>query len=233
MGLKVIGAGLGRTGTTSLRDALSVLLDGQCYHFEDVIAKPADPPLWRAAIRGEPPEWQQIYDGYVATTDWPGAAFWKELSDFYPKSLILLSYRRSTAEWFDSVKGTIEALMTRPSDSSEDEWHVMAQELLRAKFVPAPFDRREAELAYERHNDLVRSTIAPSRLVEWVPGDGWEPLCRALERAVPDLPFPHQNTRAEYEASLAQAGIITPETARLAKGRGLAASVMRRLRRPT
>ena len=233
LSLKVIGAGLGRTGTTSLRDALSRLFDGPCYHFEDVIAKPSDPPLWRAAIRGERPNWEQFYDGYVATTDWPGASFWKELSDFYPDSLVLLSCRRSTAEWFDSVKGTIEALISGTSDPPEDEWLVMAQELLRSRFVPAPFDKKEAEQAYERHNALVRSTVAPSRLIEWTPGDGWEPLCQALGLAVPDIPFPHQNTKAEFRGSLAKAGIVAPDPVRRPKGRDLRASVLRRLRRPT
>jgi hypothetical protein len=109
----------------------------------------------------------------------------------------------------------------------------MAQELLRARFVPAPFDRRKAEQAYEHHNALVRSTIAARRLVEWAPGDGWEPLCRALGVAVPDIPFPHQNTKAEYRASLAKAGIVSPESAPPSKRRDLAASVMRKLRRPT
>ena len=56
--------------------------------------------------------------------------------------------------------------------------------------------------AYERHNAEVRAGVAPDRLVEWQPGDGWEPLCRALAVAVPDEPFPHRNTAAEFQAML-------------------------------
>jgi hypothetical protein len=215
MALKVIGAGLGRTGTTSLRTALSILLRGRCYHFEDVISTPAHASIWTAAIHGERIDWDGIYAGYSATTDWPGAAFWKELSEFYPESLVLLSYRRSSADWFESVKKTIEPLMLRSAENSdEEEWHVMTQELLREKFVPPPFDRQSAERAYESHNELVKATVAPSRLVQWGVGDGWEPLCRGLGVPVPDLPFPHENTRSEFRASMVEAGFNPPPDSR-------------------
>ena len=205
MGLKVIGAGLGRTGTTSLRDALSILLDGPCYHFEEVISKAEHVPLWEAAIRGEKPRWEEIYGGYVATTDWPGAAFWADLYDAYPGAIVLLSQRRSSDEWFDSVESTIEPLLTRSSRAPEDGWHLMAQELLRERFVPAPFEKNRAVEAYERHNEHVRATVPADRLIEWAPGDGWEPLCSGLCLPAPVEPFPHLNTTQEFRSSLAAA----------------------------
>jgi hypothetical protein len=232
LSLRVIGAGLGRTGTTSLREALSIVLGGRCYHFEDVIATPAHVPLWRAAIRGEAFQWERIYDGYVATTDWPGASFWQELQDTYPDSFILLSYRKSSAEWFESVKDTIEALLTRTSESPEDDWHLMAQELLKDHFVPVPFDRREAEQAYERHNALVRATVSPSRLIQWTPGDGWEPICRGLDVDVPGVPFPHLNTKTEFRASLAKAAGESVKLPAEPGRRDLARSLIRRMRPP-
>jgi Sulfotransferase domain len=214
LSLKVIGAGLGRTGTTSLRDALTMLLDGRCYHFEDLIARPEHARLWMEAVNGNIPDWDLIYNGYVATTDWPGAAFWAELCEANPDSLVLLSRRRSTSEWFESVKDTIEPLMTRTKETEESDWHLMAQEMLRVRFVPVPFDRREAEAAYERHNATVRASVPASRLLEWVPGDGWEPICDFLETQVPDVPFPHTNTKREYRETLAAAGTVLPEPVR-------------------
>lgn len=222
MTLEVIGAGLGRTGTTSLRDALAIVLEGRCYHFEDVIAKPTHARLWMDAVDGNIPDWSLIYDGYVATTDWPGAAFWSELYEANPDSLVLLSRRRSSSEWFDSVKDTIEPLMTRKTQTPESDWHLMAQELLRVRFVPVPFDRREAEAAYERHNATVRASVPESRLLEWVPGDGWEPICDFLGTSVPRVPFPHTNTKKQYRESLAAAGTVAPEPLRqVSKTRGL------------
>jgi Sulfotransferase domain len=208
LSLKVIGAGLGRTGTTSLRDALSLLLGGRCYHFEDVISTPEHAQIWMEAVRGNTPDWDRIYSGYVATTDWPGAAFWSELYGANPGSLVLLSVRKSSTEWFDSVKDTIEPLMTRSSDEPEQPWHLMAQEMLRVRFVPVPFDRRDAEAAYELHNATVRASVAPERLLEWMPGDGWKPLCEFLGVEVPNAPFPHTNTKQEYRETLVRAGSV-------------------------
>ena len=54
MALKVVGVGLGRTGTNSLKLALEQLLGGPCYHMFELIAHPQQVPLWEQAVRGEP-----------------------------------------------------------------------------------------------------------------------------------------------------------------------------------
>jgi hypothetical protein len=76
----------------------------------------------------------------------------------------------------------------------------MVTALLTERFTPRWWDRSEAITAYERHNDAVRAAVPPARLLEWRPGDGWEPLCRALDVPVPDEPFPHLNTTKEFRA---------------------------------
>ncbi|MFM7140789.1 MAG: sulfotransferase, partial [Alphaproteobacteria bacterium] len=84
------------------------------------------------------------------------------------------------------------------SDPSED-WSRMGRAMMN-EFSPRGLDRDDAIAAYERHNAAVRSDVPRSRLVEWQPGDGWEPLCRALGVPVPDEPFPHVNTSAEFRS---------------------------------
>jgi hypothetical protein len=37
-------------------------------------------------------------------------------------------------------------------------------------------------------------------LLEWTPGDGWEPICNALGVPVPVEPFPHVNTTDDFRA---------------------------------
>jgi len=65
-------------------------------------------------------------------------------------------------------------------------------------------DPEDVMAGYERWLVEVREEIAPERLVEWQPGDGWEPICCALGVPVPDVPFPHENSTADY---VARAGI--------------------------
>src|SRR5437660_1242748 len=67
MALKVVGAGLGRTGTNSLKLALEQLLGAPCYHMFEVIANPHHVPHWERAVRGEPVEWDVLFEGSAAT----------------------------------------------------------------------------------------------------------------------------------------------------------------------
>lgn len=197
--LRVVGAGLGRTGTHSLKLALERLLDAPCYHMVEVIAHPEAVPLWRDAIAGTP-RWDEIYAGYAAAVDWPTSAFWRDLMDAAPDAVVLLSVREPDA-WWTSASHTIFASMQRFEDDDPIAgFGGMVTALLTERFTPHWDDRSEAIAAYERHNDAVRATVPSDRLLEWWPGDGWAPLCTALDAAVPDEPFPHVNTTEEFRA---------------------------------
>ena len=72
--------------------------------------------------------------------------------------------------------------------------------MFSARFTPDVHDRAASIAAYERHNAEVRARVPKHRLVEYQPGDGWEPLCKALGVPVPSDPYPHTNTREEWKA---------------------------------
>jgi len=190
MGLLVIGAGLPRTGTRSLKEALQILLNGACYHMQDVFSNLDHVPVWRRALAGEPPDWGQFLGQYVATVDWPASAFWRELSIANPQALVILSTRAQPRTWWRSADRTIlpGARVSQPDDLRE--WQHMFRELLDARLTPQWRDEAAADDAYDRHNDEVRAS-APTRFLEWQATQGWEPLCQALGMAVPDRPFPH------------------------------------------
>ena len=61
-----------------------------------------------------------------------------------------------------------------------------------------PSEPDVAIAGYERHNANVLETAPADRLVRYQPGDGWEPLCAALDLPIPDAPFPHTNTTAQF-----------------------------------
>ena len=95
MTFRVVGAGLGRTGTHSLKLALEQLLGGPCYHMSETFGRPADIPVWHAAANGQMPDWPTFLADYTATVDWPACAFWRPLADEYPDAIVLLSTRSS------------------------------------------------------------------------------------------------------------------------------------------
>ena len=205
MTLRVVGAGLGRTGTASLQLALQQLLDGRCYHMAETFGRPDDIPVWHDALRGSPPDWHAFLAEYVATVDWPACAFWRELADANPDALVLLSTRSSPEAWWKSASETIFLVSKR--EIPEEHRDVMGAQLamvadMFARFCPDWEDEAAAIRAYEAHNAAVRATIEPDRLLEWQPGDGWEPICAALDVPVPDDPFPHVNTTADFRAML-------------------------------
>lgn len=180
----------------SLKLALEKLLDGPCYHMLEVFGRDDHIAAWQAAVRGELPDWDELFASYRAVVDWPAAPFWREISDAYPDALILLSFRDAEA-WWKSCERTIFEVFKRPD---EGPWFEMVTDLFRETFTPNFLDHDEAVAAYERHNANVRATADPRRLLEWSPGDGWEPICSALDLPVPDDPFPHANTTEEFRS---------------------------------
>ena len=197
MDLKVVGAGLGRTGTHTLKVVLEKLLGGPCYHMVEVFGHPEHAPLWRAAFEGESVDFDSMLDGYVALVDWPGSWFWRELSAANPDAPILLSTRDSADTWWRSADNTIFNAMGGALGDSD--WEQMAASMMKA-FDPNWREEGAAKAAYERHNAAVRAEAPADRLVEWHPGDGWQPLCDMLGVPVPDEPFPVTNTTEEWQS---------------------------------
>lgn len=201
MTLRVVGSGLGRTGTRSLKDALELLLGAPCYHMMECFPRPDHPPRWTAAMRGEPVDWEDLLDGFAATVDWPAAACWKELAAAYPDALILHSERPADA-WFRSAERTIFDGFRKPREDwpapGADPWWDMAVTMFEDRFTPEFLDRDAAMAAVEAWNADVRASAPPDRLVVWRTGDGWEPICGALDLPVPEEPFPHVNTTEQF-----------------------------------
>jgi len=202
MTLRVVGAGVGRTGTTSLKIALEQLLGGRCYHMIETFGKPDHRLAWQEAFEGRPPDWSTFFEGYLATVDWPGAGAWRELHEAFPDALVLLSVRDIDA-WWASASKTIFVAMTKV-DRGEDEPTPLDRmnDAMMARFTPDFIDEAAAKAAYLAHNDEVRATVPAGQLLEWQAGDGWEPLCAALGVPVPTEPFPHANTTEQFRMML-------------------------------
>jgi hypothetical protein len=200
MTLRVVGAGLPRTSTRSLKEALERLLGGRCYHMHEVFMHLEDVPTWRAAIRGDEPDWQAFPPDCVATVDWPAAAFWPQLADAHPDAAIVLSTREDATDWWESANETVLQVMRKAELPEYGDWLPMYKELVAREIGEGWDDADTARAFYERHSERVRREAPPDRLLDWRARDGWEPLCAALGLPVPTEPFPHTNTRAEWAA---------------------------------
>jgi hypothetical protein len=203
--LKLIGAGVGRTGTNSLKHALEQLLGGPCYHMSELIERDDDIAVWQAAARGEPADLNAMLAGYEAAVDWPAAAFWPELTAANPEAPVLLSLRSSPEAWWASFERTIATQLQTPVPADDVAWtrrRALTMDMMATRFTPDFADRDAAIAAYRRNEDDVRRSIPADRLFVWHPGDGWGPLCDALGLPEPAEPFPHTNTTADFRSSM-------------------------------
>lgn len=194
MTLSVIGAGFGRTGTHTLNLALEMLGFGPCHHMEDVNRSEAQKQLFRAAGRGEPVDWDVVYEGYKSAVDWPTAYFWRELAEHFPAAKVILTVRNSE-DWYKSARATIFDLGGTADPDS------FGRAVIEAKiFGGRVDDETHAIEILEKHNAEVMDTIAPERLLVYNVTDGWPKLCSFLGAPVPSEPFPHSNTTEEFRA---------------------------------
>ena len=106
--MRVVGAGFGRTGTTSLKAALEVLGFGPSYTLSEVFRKPKHVRFWEAASdpAGVEVDWEEFLAGYGVTVDWPACSFYAELMERYPDAKVLLSVR-DPERWYESTRNTI------------------------------------------------------------------------------------------------------------------------------
>ena len=196
MEVAVVGAGVGRTGTHSLKVALEQLLGAPCHHMVEILGDPTQIPAWVDAIEGRPVDWSAMLARYGAIVDWPGGSFWPELSAAFPDALVLLSVRDPEA-WYRSATNTI--FLTFDNMPPElAPWMDSVRKLLHDRFSDRFDDPTAMMDAFVRHNDNVRANVPADRLLEWTPGDGWEPICERLGLPVPAEPFPVTNTTDEF-----------------------------------
>jgi len=198
MALEVIGAGLGRNATFTMKFALEQLGFGPCYHMTEVFAGARrNIPQWLEVIEGRQ-DWDAIFDGYRSTTDYPACTYWKELAEHYPQAKVVLT-TRDPDSWFDSVSATIFSERMNASIKGTP-FETLLSGCALQDFGDRLNDRAFMTDWYVKRNQEIVDTLPPERLLVFHPRDGWAPLCRFLGVDVPDLPFPRVNSRDELGA---------------------------------
>lgn len=216
--LDVIGAGLGRTGTYSLKVALTRLGYGPCHHMTSLGEDRALRDGWEAVVRGEQVRWSVLLGGYRSAVDWPACAFWRDLTEAYPDAKVILTVR-DPDRWYASVRSTLYQSSHRPRlgvngllmwlEDQLDSDLRRRRQISRAVIWQGTFgsrfeDRDYAIGIFQRHNAEVQAGVAADRLLVFDVAYGWEPLCAFLGVPVPDEPFPHLNDTAAFQRGLSQ-----------------------------
>ena len=213
--MKLIGAGLPRTATTTQMIALE-MLGLPCYHMRDMMMNmETSVPQFRKALEGDA-DWDEIFEGKESEVDWPASYHWRELIEVYPDAKVLLSVRDADS-WVRSMQNTINQVFfgdtlihhlvrTRYQiDQPFAAWIDLLAEMNfgeeRGVFGTSDDPRRDGRGhgALEPVGDRHRALGAAARLG---PQEGWEPLCEFLEVPVPDTPLPHVNDTENFQKNL-------------------------------
>ncbi len=216
MALKVIGAGYGRTATASLKYALETLLKAPCYHMSEVLGKAGQVDLWLDAANGNA-DWDAIFDGYAATVDFPASNYWRELAEQYPDAKVLLSVR-DPEKWYASTQETIFS-PTLQKFQEGTKWGRMIKATIDDHLGGKMNDRDSLIEAFNSHNEAVRSAFGDDRLLVFEAKQGWSPLCSFLGVDEPSEPFPHVNSKEEFDAVFEMLG--SPMGTKVMNGEGM------------
>jgi hypothetical protein len=211
MTLSVIGAGLPRTGTLSLKLALEELGLGPCYRMMDMILRPDVMAHWAAAKRGTV-DWDKIFAGYQSAVDWPVCDHYRELAEWYSEAKVILTIRDADL-WFASTQNTIFSSFNNLFEQQSPIGEIV-RGIANRHFGGTIHDRFLLIEGYKRHIAEVRSTIPAQRLLQFDVAEGWDPLCEFLGRPVPNKPFPSANSTSEFQQRaaqlIAQSGVSSP-----------------------
>lgn len=214
MGLKVIGSGLGRTGTLSTKLALEQLGFGPCHHMVEVFMNPPSIPLWVAAGEGRP-QWDAIFEGYGSMVDHPGSTYWRQLMDHYPDAKVLHTVR-DPDKWFASTQATIFAPRSPGAQPPPGMEAFMGQ--LYGWYGGDIHDRDHMVSIFKRHTEEVISTVPKDRLLVFEVAQGWGPLCDFLGVPIPDTAYPRENSTEEFKGRI-DTGLTPVEMEKVLKAR--------------
>jgi len=213
MGLKVIGAGFGRTGTWSMFAALNQL-GFPCYHMQEVLLNKANAShlgFWYEVANSPPGTqhpWEEVFAKYIATVDNPGCCVWRELLAAYPDAKVIVTlHPRGAKAWYDSTIDTIYFTETLW------QWKIlewltpfgrklgaMSRKLIWQRSLQGTMaDETRAIARYHAHIEEIKAAVPPEKLLIFQVSEGWGPLCKFLGVPEPANGFPNLNDRASIK----------------------------------
>lgn len=192
--LQVIGVGLGRTGTRSLKVALEKLGYAPCYHFLDVFTRPWIVPIWLKIGKGGSLDWVTLFRCFPAAVDYPFTTHYAQVLAAQPDCKVILTVREPEA-WYTSARETIYLLQVLAR-----KWLPGGSKVGRTTIWHQIFHDRFEEKAYAidaylGHIESVKQIVPADQLLVLDVREGWEPLCRFLGCPIPGTSFPHANRR--------------------------------------
>jgi hypothetical protein len=217
--VKVIGAGISRTGTMTMQAALETL-GYHCYHMKEVPKEPGHLEAWYQFVTGQAPmDWHALFRKFEATVDTPACWYYQELMEAFPDAKVILTVREPE-RWYASfvtLRTTVNRF--RPVSRLIPKMAKMVRfaDVLFDKIFGGSLERANCIRVFNEHNEAVQRIVPKDRLLVFRVADGWEPLCTFLGCAVPEgTPFPHLNEGDQTLEDVVRQLFIGPWVRRIA-----------------
>ncbi len=217
MSIKIIGAGMPRTGTNTLKQSLEQLGYKHVYHMKELLVNPDKLHYWKTLDETGDTDWDALYEGYDGTVDFPGYPWYKEHMKRYPDAKVILTVRDFEA-WYKSVDSTVfRAGPQTPGEKIKMLGKLLFNPRIRkvvkcikwfkkcffAERLHGKFEDKEfAQKFWEDHLAEVKATVPADKLLIYDVRDGWGPLCTFLGVPEPAEPLPHLNKKENFMAML-------------------------------
>ena len=217
MTLKVIGAGMPRTGTSSLKVALSELGFDPCYQMLPLLSHPEQVNFWSSASKGQKMDWSELFRDYQATVDFPSYRYYDKLLEYYPKAKVILTVR-DPEEWYESAFNTIYQVVKPQTEQQffqtlklpesprkrklEQIFNLVEKELWQKDFQGQFTDKQYAIEVFKQHVKQVKQKVPSKQLLVYQITEGWSSMCSFLDVTVPKATFPRLNEGATFKQRL-------------------------------
>nr|XP_039258419.1 uncharacterized protein LOC120334967 [Styela clava] len=217
--MKVICAGIPKTGTKTMAEALRIL----GYNVHDVFQQFFyQKELWSKILANKATikDYQRVLADVDAVTDVPACGLWEQISEAFPDAKVILMVRSSEDEWYQSIKYHFKHM-------SNLNYNILLYPVFNlilgplhreflyylSSFLPGSLGTiytwgQEVEVLlrsrYRQHNMYVKATCPKEKLLVFNVKEGWKPLCEFLGVEKPNVPFPIENVKTKIVDDVAK-----------------------------
>lgn len=196
--MKLINAGFGRTGTTSLKAALERLGFGPVFHSTDLIVNSGQLDIWERALQGETIDWRAFFEPYEVA-DWPVGLVYRDVIRAHPEAKVMVSVRDPEG-WVESITSQFQQIrsLKLPVPRLKRMKRILETYAVNGLFEGRMDDRAFMAEFFERHTEAVKAFVGSDNLLVYSVKEGWDPLCTFLGVEAPEEPFPRLNERGGF-----------------------------------
>lgn len=190
--MKIICAGLPKTGTKSLGLALKIL--GYKVHDVDEHWGLHLSEFHQALFEKKMPDFRAMYSGVDVVVASPACYFWREIMKSFPDSQVILTVRDNEDAWLESIRKAILSVQMELSQNKIRLGMILTPTGRKWwRIIQVNFIRFKNHGFYAKHNSGVKQCVRQGKLLEFHVKQGWKPLCDFLGVAEPDITFPYKN----------------------------------------